>query len=299
MSNSQTETQTPGLEKVKSHMSNATPRYHEYHAEAAIFEGNLILPFAQKIGSHTYSKLNKEGGYVNQHSQNIRLGGAISFKSAHTHVAGNLSDKPEHGWNTLATAVIEGLNIMEVITIDRLVAQIATDHPPVGYVPRVTFLGTRFENFRVAGKPLDIELETNFVGPKPNGDAPYTTHAPFLKNVTDQYQRIQKSKNLPEIIGKRYNQIPSAKKDAESIECSLVKQVSGSFPGTAHGHVLDIPDFGKVYLATLSVKHSDYNKKGTPEITTFHLKMLELKMGCVISGDGTGGDLITNGHTKP
>lgn len=299
MSNSQTETQTPGLEKVKSHMSNATSRYHDYHAEAAIFEGNLLLPFAQQIGSHTYSKLNKEGGYVNQHSQNISLGGAISFKSAHTHVAGNLSDKPEHGWNTLATAVIEGLNIMEIITIDRLVAQIATDHPPVGYVPRVTFLGTRFENFRVAGKPLDIEIDNNIVGPPPPNDAPYTTSPALLKNVTGQRQGFQKAKNLPPAIAKRYNQIPSAKNNPESIECTLVKQVSGSFPGTAYGNVLDIPDFGKVYLATLSIEHSDFNKKGTPEVTTFHLKMLELKMGCVISGDGTGGDLITNGRTRP
>lgn len=280
-------------------MPDSIKRYHEYHAEAAIFQGDLLLPFAQKIGSHTYSKLNKEGGYVNQHSQNIRLGGAISFKSAHTHVAGNLSDKPDHGWNTLATAVIEGLNIMEIITIDRLVAQIATDHPPVGYVPRVTFLGTRFENFRVAGKPLEIEIDNNIVGPQPANDAPYTTSPALLKNVTNQRQAFQKTRNLPPAIATRYNQIPTAKNRPESIECSLVKQVSGSFPGTAYGNVLDIPDFGKVYLATLSIQHSEFNKKGTPEITTFCLNMLELKMGCVISGDGSGGSLITNGHTKP
>jgi hypothetical protein len=279
-------------------MPDPNERYHEYHAEAAIFEGELKLPFAQKIGSHTYSKLNKQGGYVTQHSENVRLGGAISFKSAYTHVAGNRSDKADHGWNTLATSVIEGLNIMEIVTVDRIVAQISTDHPPVGYVPTVTFLGTRFENLRIAGKPLDVDINCNILGPKPDKDGPYSTHAHAIKNVTDQYQRIQGCKNLPAEIGKRYNQTPSAKNDSESIDCSLVNQVSGSFPGTAYGHVLDIPDFGKVYLATVSVRHSDY-KKGVPHVTTIHLKMLELKMGCVVSGDGTAGGLITNGHTRP
>jgi hypothetical protein len=278
-------------------MSDENSRYHAYHAEAAIFEGNLKLPFAQNIGSHTYSKLNEQGGYITQHSQNIRLGGAISFKSAHTHVAGNRSDKRDHGWNTLATAVIEGLNIMEIVTVDRLVAQISTDHPLEGYVPRVTFLGTRFENLRIAGNPISIEIDTNILCEKPDRDAPYTTHPPLIGKAAGQIQRIQECKNLPDEIGTRYNQVPTAATNRESIECSLVSQVSGSFPGRAYGHVLDIPDFGKVYLGTLCLKHEYEN--GIPKATTIHLKMLELKMGCVISGSGTGGDLITNGRTRP
>jgi len=276
-------------------MPDKTERYHDYHAEAAIFEGNLKLPFAQNIGSHTYSKLNEQGGYVTQHSQNIRLGGAISFKSAHTHVAGNRSDKHDHGWTTLATAVIEGLNIMEIVTVDRLVAQISTDHPLEGYVPRVTFLGTRFENLRIVGNPITVEIDNNILGEKPEGDAPYTTHPHFIGKATSQYQRIQGCKDLPGEIGARYNQVPST--NGESIECSLVSKVSGSFPGQIYGHVLDIPDFGKVYLGTLNVSHK--YEDGLPKVTTIHLRMLELKMGCVISGSGTGGDLITNGHTRP
>ena len=278
-------------------MTDASHRYHDYHAEAAIFEGNLKLPFAQNIGSHTYSKLNEQGGYVTQHSQNVRLGGAISFKSAHTHVAGNRSDKHDHGWNTLATAVIENLNIMEIVTVDRIVAQIATDHPLEGYVPRVTFLGTRFENLRIVGNPITVEIDNNVLGEKPAEDSPYTNHPHFINKAAACYQRVQDCKNLPGEISERYNQVPKATTDGESIECSLVTHVSGSFPGTIYGHVLDIPDFGKVYLGTLAVKH-DY-EGGIAKATTIHLKMLELKMGCVISGSGTGGDLITNGRTKP
>ena len=270
-------------------MSEEPQRTHVYHSEAAIVQGNLKLPFAQTIGSHTYSKLNEQGGYVTQHSQDIRLGGALSFKSAHTHVAGNLDEKADHGWNTLATAVIEGLNIMEIVTADRIVAQISTDHPRVGYVPTVTFLGTRFENLRIAGKPITADIDWNMLGQKPAADAAYTKDSGLIDRAKTQRDK------LPDAIRSRYNQAQSA--DSELIECSLVHQVEGSFPGRSYGHVLDIPDFGKVYLAMLSVR-TGY-EEGVPKTTTISLNMLELKMGCMISGDGTVGGLIINGGTKP
>lgn len=279
-------------------MSDPTHRYHVYNAEATILEGHLDLPFAQKIGSHTYSKLNEQGGYVTQHSENIRLGGAISFRSAHTHVAGNRDGKVDHGWNTLTTSVIEGLNVMEVLTADRIIAQISTDHPPEGYVPRITFLGTRFENLRIIGEPVKVDLDWNILGPKPADDAPYTTHPDVLDRVTRQYKRIHAAENLPGDIRERYNQLPSSSANRESIECSLVNQVEGSFPGRAYGHVIDIPDFGKIYLATLRVHHEKFDQ-GVPKITTISLTMLELKMGCIASGNISLGSGKTNGQSIP
>src|SRR5690349_16181307 len=122
-------------------------RHHTYFAEASALHGSLKLPFVQDFCAPTFVKLNQEGGYVSQHTENFRLGGVVSFRSAYTQVAGNLDTvKPDHGWNTLTTSVIEGLNVMDVLTADRIVAQISTDHPPVGYIPTVTFLGTRIEN---------------------------------------------------------------------------------------------------------------------------------------------------------
>ena len=85
--------------------------------------------------------------------------GDLSYEAAHTQVAGNRETKPGHdGYTTLVTSVVEGLNILDVVTADLVVAQISTDHPLVGYVPSITFLGTRFENLRIAGHKVD-ELE--------------------------------------------------------------------------------------------------------------------------------------------
>jgi hypothetical protein len=279
-------------------MATKVQRYHLHHAEASVLQANLNLPFPQNLAPHTHSKLNPQGGYVSQFSENFRLGGVFSFRSARTHVAGNVDDKPDHGWNTLSTCVVEGLNVMEVVTADRIVAQVSTDHPPVGYVPRVSLLGTRFENLRIAGYPIEIDLDLNILGPKPAKDAPYTSDAGFISRVANQYKRIQGSQNLPADILKRYNQLPTSSANRESIECSLVNQVKGSYPGRSFGHVIEIPDFGKIYLGVLRVEQSDF-EKGVPKKTTISLDMIKLEMGCVASGQGSAGSTINNGGTKP
>lgn len=279
-------------------MAAKIERYHHHHAEASVLQARLKLPFTQEIAAHTHSRLNEHGGYVSQHSENFRLGGVFSFRSARTHVAGNRDDKLDHGWNTLSTCVVEDLNVMEILTVDRIVVQVSTDHPLKGYVPRVTFLGTRFENLRIAGYPIEIDMDVNFLGAKPANDAPYTTDSGFMGRVTSQYKNIQGHQNLPADVLKRYNQLPSSSANRESIECSLVNQVKGSFPGRSFGHVLEVPDFGKIHLGVLRVEQSDF-EKGIPKKTTISVSMINLEMGCVISGTGGVGSTINNGTTKP
>ena len=280
-------------------MSDGNRRYHKYHAEAYTLDGELHLPFQQKTCSHTSSKLNEHGGYVTQHAERFHLGGVIIFRSSYTHVGGNLDSKPDHGWNTITTAAIEGLNVMEVVTADRVVAQISTDHPLEGYVPRVTFLGTRFENLRIAGHPVKLDFDPGIVGSKPSSDASYPSDSGFLQRVARQYERIRDHQNLPDELATRYNQLPSASANRESIECSLVNQVEGSFPGDSFGHVIYVPDFGKIHLATLRIDHSDFNDKGIPRQTLISLVMLRLEMGCIGGGSISLGGGKTNGSTLP
>ena len=280
-------------------MPDTSPRYHLYHAEAEALSGHLTLPLIQEIKLPTFVKLSEKGGYLAQHSEGYRLGEVISFRSAYTQVAGNLDSKPDHGWNTLTTAVIDGLNVMDVVTADRIVAQISTDHPLKGYVPTVTFLGTRFENLRIAGHAVKIDLDLNMLGPKPKDDAPYTSDRDLQKRVSAQRDRICGQKNLPPDISERYNQLPSGSKSQESIQCSLVNQAEGAYPGRSFGHVIDVPNFGKIYLATLTLEHEFEPKTGTPKQTLIHLTMIEMQMGCIGGGTIAGGTGKTNGGTRP
>jgi hypothetical protein len=275
-------------------------RKHFYHAEASVLCGHLNLPFAEKIRPQAFLKLCEHGGYFSQHIDNYRLEEVISIRSGYTQVAGNPDTKPGHGWNTLTTSVIEGLNVMEVVTADRVVAQISTDHPLEGYVPTVTFLGTRFENLRIAGHPVELDLDPNILGAKPAGDAPYTSDSGYLQRVTSQYERIRSSKDLPEEILKRYNQLPSSSANRESIECSLVNQAEGSYPGRSFGHVIDVPNFGKIHLAVLRLHQSDLKENtDIPKKTLINLTMIDIEMGCIGGGKIGIGNGQTNGTTQP
>jgi len=278
----------------------ADERYHIYNAEAEALSGNLTLPLEQEVKPPTYVKLNERGGYVSQHVENYRLGGVVSFRSAYTQVGGNLDTKPDHGWNTLTTSVIEGLNVLDIVTADRIVCQISTEHPLVGYVPTVTFLGTRFENLRIAGHQVKLELDLEMLGAKPKKDAGYLSDRDFQKRASAQRERLKGQKNLPADIAKYYGQgSPNAGKPGP-IKCSLVNQVEGGYPGRSFGHSIDVPNFGKIYLATLIVEQSDYDTPtGAPRKTTITLKMIEMVMGCVGGGGLVGGGGKTNGGSYP
>jgi hypothetical protein len=275
-------------------------RYHIYDAEAEALSGNLTLPLEQEVKPPTYVKLNERGGYLSQHVENYRLGGVVSFRSAYTQVAGNPSTKADHGWNTLTTSVIEGLNVLDIVTADRIVCQISTDHPPIGYVPTVTFLGTRYENLRIAGQEVELDLDLDMLGVKPKKDAGYLSDREFQKRFAGQRDRVKGLKNVPPDISARYNRLPATSKKQGSIQCSLVSQVEGGYAGRSFGNAIDVPNFGKIYLATLTVEESDFETPtGGPRYTTITLNMIEMVMGCVGGGTILGGGGKTNGGTQP
>jgi hypothetical protein len=281
-------------------MSNGEPpREHLYHAEAEVLSGLLRLPLAQQVKSQAYAKLPEAGGYLSQHQHDYRLEGVISYASAYTQVAGNPDAKEGHGWSTLATSVVEGLNLLDVVTADRVVAQISVEHPLKGYVPTITFLGTRFENLKIAGHRVELELDLNLLGPKPENDAPYTRGAGFLDRVAKQHDRVRAHPNLLQELISRYTGVSAENKTPEAVECSLVNQAGGGFPGECHGHLIHVPNFGTICLANVRLEQSEYTPAGTPKNTLIHLTMIEARIGCLADGVTQIASGKTNGTTKP
>lgn len=281
-------------------MSEAIVREHSYFAEATVLKGHLRLPFEQEIKPQVYAKLPDLGGYLSHRTTEYQLEAAISFRSAYTQVAGNRELKPGHGWTTFATSVIEGLNVFDVVTADRLVGQIVTEHPLVGYVPKVRFLGTRFENLRIAGHPVKLDCDLDLLGSKPENDAPYTQDPGFISRVNNQHTGVRTHPSLLEGLIERYTGFPSKIENPEAVECSLVNRAEGSFPGRCFGHVIEVPGFGTIILAALRLEQSDFQADtGTPKITTISLTMIEFKLGCLANAEMSAGALVINGHTKP
>ncbi|HEX4756614.1 MAG TPA: hypothetical protein VH308_01490 [Terracidiphilus sp.] len=275
-------------------------RTHLYHAEASILSGFLRLPLVQGIKSQASVTLPEGGGYLSQRAEAFRLEGVISFRSGYTQVAGNRSTKPGQGWTTLTTTAVEGLNVLDVVTADRIVGQTITEHPIEGHIPTVNFLGTRFDNLRIAGHPVKLDLDLNILGPKPANDESYAQDSGLISRVGGQYSRVLEDRELPDELRERYNRLSSTLGSPEAVECSLVNVAAGAYPGRSFGHVIDVPDFGKIILGKVTVTHEDY-KQGTktPRKTTVRLTMIHFELGCAADGDLSLDDGSTNGGTIP
>jgi hypothetical protein len=269
---------------------------HHYHANASVLSAEFEQPIREKIESRAVVHLPEEGGYEYERAEPYRLKGILSYESGYAQVAGHRNSKAV-GFTTLASAAIEGLNILDVVTADRIVGQIATEHPDYrdnqDPVPRVTFLGTRFDNLRIGGHKVEVERHLDILGPKPAKRRSYLEDSGVLGNISTQYAAIKKAKGLPLWASERYRWDLKAAQ-AGPLCCSLVRSVKG-FPGTCFGHVIEVPHFGKIFLGELKVERKKPARSGDPETYTFHLTMIRLELGCIAHGSGNIVPLDSNG----
>jgi len=328
-------------------MSGAAQQsYHIYHADAYLLnfelEYPIKLPF-QEYG-HVVLEHTRRNSLITQSVGETKIEGLISFKRGHTRVAGaHVKEKTDvfgndhAGWVTLATAALEGYNVEDIITVDRVVAQLSTQHSmtndpkqPISHVPRVNFLGTRLENLRVGGHPVEVELDLAFCGSRPDGNRSYLQDGSFLDRVHRQLDGIVETRDLPKSLEKKYSAeiayIDDLKKRAKDkrneagansspngypkLRCSLVKKIKlpVEIPGVrTFGNAIFIRDFGTVYLAELEVgvnkghsyfrrRQSDPPQTQSSDSNYFTLKMVDMHLGCPGGGNGSGGGVSGNGH---
>jgi hypothetical protein len=281
---------------------------HSYYAAADVLSADFEEPLRETIKPRAFVKLPEDGHYQFKRADPFRLDGLISYQSGYTQVAGHKSPKQGHGFTTLATSVVEDLNVLDVVTADRVVAQISTEHPVydpdnglTDGVPSVTFLGTRFDNLRIAGHKVELERHVDILGPKPANAMSYFDDASVLGRVAKQYTDITSAKDFPTWASDRYKWDPASAQRQGKMDCSLINRITGA-PGLTFGHVIDVPHFGKIFLAELTLKRE---KNGTPEPYkyAFHLTMIRLELGCIaqanaciVSADANGSGGKGGGH---
>jgi hypothetical protein len=270
---------------------------HNYYAEANVLSADLTEPLKEEIRPQNQVKLPKDGQYQFRQADPFHFEGILSYKGGYTQVAGHPSAK-RAGFATLSTSVVEELNLLDIVTADRVVAQISTVHPLYGegQVPSVTFLGTRFDNLRIAGQRVDVERNLELLGSRHEDDHSYFDDSEVLDRISQQYDRIASSNNLTDWAREQYPKGRTARKGQNELNCSVVDNVKGA-PGFSFGHVIDLPHFGKLFLGDLRVTRTlgDSNKK-TVDTYKFHLTMIRFEMGCVGGGKGGFATAASNGQ---
>jgi hypothetical protein len=256
---------------------------HVYDATAYVFSAELQQPIQRTVGEQAFVDLPRKGGHRYERAEPFRLEGIVSHEGGYTQVAG-FQGSDGLGAITLATSVLEGVNILDVLTADRVVAQITSEHAVGASVPSVSFLGTRFENLRIAGQKIEIDPQLDILGPKPEGDESYFNDGGVFSRIAHQYANIKRMTGLPQWASDQFNWDPAKVQGQNQMDCSLVNGVSGA-PGKSYGHVIDIPFFGKIFLAELSVKRTPVNAGPRLEPATaeqykyrFTLKMIRAEL---------------------
>jgi hypothetical protein len=293
---------------------------HQYHADAHALSGYLHHPVYQRISEKAAVAIKDyRDDHIQEEDNRYNLEGFVSFQSAHSRVSGSRSLKKTTagGWITLSTSVVEKLNVFEVITADRVVSQVSTNHAYInGHVPSVTFLGTQFVNLRLSGYPLEPVFNFGVCGTKPKGMTPYAKDADFLEGVKRQVETVADG-DLPLDVRDRYikrlktvngllTEIKEGRNGRESCEpivvtCSLIESIDIHeirIPGLrAAGNVLFIPDFGTVALGEIQVKCS-LQHDGEYD-NYFRLQMMEMNLGCIGNGNLVVASGANNGTHHP
>jgi hypothetical protein len=259
-------------------MAAPVKRVFHYHASAHAVSGHFTRPVQHLIEVQAGTALPTTGGHGNARVDDFRFNHLVSFKSGYTHVSGSEQregDKILH--TTLVTSTVEGLNLLDVVTADRLVARISSYYVFEEEHSHYSFVGTKFENLRIAGYPVELEFNDRLfahLGTFDKVQKELDTDKEFRKMAEDPFRTGQKQK-----LGD----------GTREILCSIVKNMKTSAPGVRQeGHAFSVHHFGKVFVGEALLGHC----KRT-------LTMLRLELGSPVGGGLTIGQGVGNGQPWP
>ncbi len=249
--------------------------YH-YNAHGHALSGAIRRPLEHLIEVQAAVSLPLVGGFGSARVDDFRFQEFVTCKSAYSHVSG--SREEEDGTHTTQiTSTVEQLNILDMVTADRVVARISSQHPAPHHEPAIIFLGSKFENLRIAGCPVEVELDHELYLRLNTFEAfrkEFQSNAEFRKMAEDPYQ-TGRAQTLPDAHG--------------VVLCSLVKNMKTSCPGVERrGHVFIVPQFGKIYVAEFLAEEGQRT-----------LTMLRLELGSPVSATIVVTQTMVNGRPYP
>jgi hypothetical protein len=259
-------------------MASIQPSMFHYHACANAFSARFTRPFEAQIDVQAGTSLAVTGGHGSASVEHFRFREFISFKRAYSHVSGGFQEDDKSN-NTLVTSVIEGLNMFDILTADRMVCRLYSKHAKGAEEGKITMHGSKFENLAICGHPVTIELDFGLfedLQTYEEAQKAFKSNEKFRKIASDP---LQSGKVLPEQVCNG------------AFLCSLVKD--GGIGMNTHGakssgHSLHVPGFGRVFFAEVMISH------GTRTLT-----MLRFELGSTMAGSGSSGSGTTNGKQWP
>ena len=231
-------------------------------------------PIQHDTGILAASALSVSGGHCSARVENVRIGEYVSVGAVSTQTGGFYSEG-KRAWETFSRATIEKLNVLDVVTADRISVNLVSHHPVDASESSITPLAANFDNLRVAGCPVNVHIDLGLFSKLGSWSQ--------LRGKVDSDQEF--SRRIA-----AFGEDPKAGLEKGLIMCSLAGRIEidcGDFKVGDDGSI-DIPSFGKLHLAEFVM---------SPRLR--RITMMRMTLGCPLEGDMACGDVVGNGHTYP
>jgi hypothetical protein len=234
-----------------------------FHAEGHALSGEFRHPGRSLIEAQASVSLPTIGGHARSHVDHYFHTDFVSFRTAHTQVNGRWVD--EETVLSTATSTIEDLNILEIVTADRIVSRLVSTHKRGKLEGHIVSVGSEFHNLRVHGHELKVALRHK------------------LLSDAETFEQLRNKVATDKDSGK------IAVIDDGVAVCSLVERIDTDLPGVdPRRHTFHVPNFGKLSLAEVFAEH------GRRVLT-----MIRLELGSPHVADLTVAEASTNGKPVP
>ena len=242
-------------------------RTHYFHANASAIGGYIERPFVKNIPVQSPTSLSPSGGADEAATSDFQFEKIMSAHATRSRVEGSyVAGLP----TTRAMAVVEGLNVLDTIRADELVAYISTEHPgEEPDVPRVDLGRTLINGLRVGDAILKVHLNLNFLS---DGNGKRFPKRPYLQEKWVWKRADQKfDSDKTSLVGTLVEKI-------EVVRGKLAAKIAGT-------NVLEIPNIGRMHLAELVISGNSYE-----------LIMMRLELGCPVVGNSSASATKVNGQ---
>jgi hypothetical protein len=236
-----------------------------FHAHGHALSGEFRHPLWSLISAQASASLSTIGGHATAQVENFHFQDFVCFKSAHTYISGKR--RRDETFVTHASTVVKGLNILGMVTAERIVSRLTSIHNPKEPEGHIIAEDSRFEGLKIDGEDVKVTLR----------------HDLLIKCKT--FDDLKKG-----IAGdKKSGKIVALDEDRQVAICSLVEKIETKLKGVdAKRHLIEVKNFGKIFFAEVLAE------PGTRTLT-----MLRLELGSPHVADITAAQATTNGQPMP
>jgi hypothetical protein len=236
-----------------------------FHAHGQAFSGEFRHPLWSVIPAQASATLATIGGHATARVEGFHFQDFVCFKSAHTHISGKR--RRDETFVTHASTVVKGLNILGMVTAERIVSRLTSVHSPREPEGHIIAEDSRFEGLKINGEDVKVILRHDLL-------VKCKTFSDLTKGIAGD---------------KKSGKIVAVDEDRQVAVCSLVEKIETKLKGVdVKQHLIDVKNFGKIFLAEI------FAEPGTRTLT-----MLRLELGSPHVADLVAAETTTNGQPTP